>query len=164
MRPTSDAERKALLDSLDPMYCHESHIPSARTFAQMLGRAYVEAYGPTDEEMTPMNHSLDDGTEGTTHHRQSIVIHGPVVYVDDPYEVCTEALRSWYSVTRMLLPLFTKGVERSRQREYRFVILDKRESGAVLKIMPVTSHLLAAYGQPGDSKGPMQVPEFHPAN
>ena len=164
MRPTSDAERKALLDSLDPKYRHESHIPSARTFAQMLGRAYVEAYGPPDDEMKPMNHSLDDGTEGTTYHRNAGIIHGPVTYVDDPYEVCTQALRSRYSVTKMLLPIFTKGVERSGQREYRFVILDKREPGAIAKIMPATSELLAAYGQPEDRRGPMHVPDFHPAN
>ena len=79
----------------------------------MLGRVYVEAFGPTNDELKPMNHSLDDGTEGTTYHRQASVIHGPVVYVDDPYEVCTEALRSRYSVTRMLLPICTKGSERS---------------------------------------------------
>ncbi len=164
MRPTSDAERKVLLDSLDPKYHQESHIPSARTFAQMLGRADVEAYGPPDDEMKPMNHSLDDGTEGTTYHRNAVVFHGPVVYVDDPYEVCTQALRSRYSATRMLLPIFTKGVERSGQREYRFVILDKREPDACSKIMPATSDLLAAYGQLGDSRGPMHVPDFHPAN
>ena len=164
MRPTSDADRKMLLDSLDPKYLHESHIPSARTFAQMLGRAYVEAYGPPEDEMKPMNHSLDDGTEGTTYHRNALVAHGPVVYVDDPYEVCTEALRSRYSMTRTLLPIFTKGVKHSPQREYRFVILDKRESGTISKIMPATPELLAAYGRPGDSKGPMHVPDFHPAN
>ena len=163
MGPTSDVERKALLDSLDPKYRHESHIPSARTFAQMLGRAYVEAYGPTDDELKPMNHSLDDGAEGTTYHRQAGVIHGPVVYVADPYEVCTKALKSRHSVTRLLLPIFTKGLERSGQREYRFVILDKREPGACSKIMPATPELLAAYSQPGDSKGPMHVPDFHPA-
>ena len=162
MRPTSDAERKALLDSLDPNYHHESHIPSARTFAQMLGRAYVQAYGPPDDEMKPMNHSQDDGTEGTTYHRNALVAHGPVVYVDDPYAICTEALRSRYSMTRMLAPIFTKGVKHSPQREYRFVILDKRESGAISKIMPATSGLLAAYGRPGDSRGPMHVPDFHP--
>ena len=165
MRPTSDAERKALLGSLDPKYLHESHIPSARTFAQMLGRAYVEAYGPPDDEMKPFNHSLDDGAKGTTFHRHAVVVHGPVVYVDDPYEVCTEALRSQQNTaTRLLLPIFTKGMERSGQREYRFVILDKRDPGANSKIMPATSVLLAAYGQPGDSKGPMHVPDFRPAN
>ena len=162
MRPTSDAERKVLLDSLDPKYLHESHIPSARTFAQMLGRAYVEAYGPPDDDMKPMKHGLDDSAQGTTFHRNAVVVHGPVVYVDDPYEVCTEALRSRYSMTRMLAPIFTKGVKHSPQREYRFVILDKREPGAISKIMTATPELLAAYGQPGDSRGPMHVPNFHP--
>ena len=164
MGPTSDAERKTLLDSLDPKYRHESHIPSARTFAQMLGRAYVEAFGPTDDEMQPMNHSLDDGTEGTTYHQQAGVIHGLVVYVNHPYEVCTEARRSRYSLTRMLMPIFTKGLERSGQREYRFVIIDKRGFNASSKIMPVPSELLAAYGQPGASRVPMHIPDFHPAN
>lgn len=164
MRPTSDAERKALLDSLDPKYHHESHIPSARTFAQMLGRAYVEAYGPPDDDMEPMTHSLDGGAKGTTFHLNAVVVHGPVVYVNNPYEVCTEALRSRYSVRRMLLPVFTKGLERRAQREYRFVILDKREPGASSKVMLATPELLAAYGQPGDSRGPMHVPDFHPAN
>ena len=163
MRPMSNAECKVLLESLDPKYRHESHIPSARTFALMLGRAYVEAYGPPDDDMKPMSHSLDNGTEGTTFHRTALVVHGPVIYVDNPYDVCTGALRSRYSITRMLLPLFTKGVKHSGQREYRFVILDKREPSATSKIMPATPELLAAYGRPGDSRGPMHVPEFHPA-
>lgn len=162
--PTSDPERKALVDSLDPKYRHESYIPSARTLVQMLGRAYVEAYGPPDDEMKPLNNSVDDGTRGTTNHRHALVVHGPVVYVDDPNDVCNAALGSRYSLTRTLLPIFTKGLERSGQREYRFVILDKRDPGACSKIMPATPELLAAYGHPGDSKGPMHVPEFHPKN
>ena len=164
MRPTSDAERKALLDSLDPKYRHESHIPSARTFAQMLGRAYVGIYGPTDDEMKPVIHSQDDVIVGTTYHRNTVVVHGPVVYVDDPYEVCTKALESRYSSTRVLLPMFTKGLERREQLEYRFVILDEREPDAISKIMPAPPELLAAYSQPEDSRGPMHVPDFHPAN
>lgn len=42
MEPTSDAQSSALLESLEPNYDHGSYIPSARTFSQMLGRAYVE--------------------------------------------------------------------------------------------------------------------------
>ena len=164
MRPTSNAERKALLDSLDPKYRHESHIPSARTFAQMLARTYVESYGTPEDKKEPMAHSHDGEPTGTTYHRLMLVIHGPVVYVRDPFAVCAAAANSEDSRVKALLPLFVKHQDYSGQREYRFVILDKREPGAISKIIPASPGLLAAYGQPGASKGPMHVPDFHPAN
>ena len=160
MEPTSDAERKALLAALDPDYRHGSYIPSARTFAQMLGRAYVEADGPPDDEMRPMTHTLDDGTKGTTYHRQMLVVHGPVVYVDDPYAVATAALKSRYDTKKVLLPMLTKGLERIGQREYRFLIIDKRQPEATSKVIPATPELLATVGQPGASRGPMNVQDF----
>ena len=164
MEPTSDAEHKALLASLDPDYRHGSYIPSARTFAQMLGRAYVEADGPPDDELKPMNHTLDDGTKGTTYHRQMLVVHGPVVYVDDPYAVATAALKSRYDMKKVLLPMLTKDMERIGQREYRFLIIDKRQPQATSKVIPATPELLAAVGQPGASRGPMHVQDFRLAN
>ena len=164
MSPTAKAQRKVLRESLDPNYCLETYIPSARTFAQALGRAYVAAYGTPEDEKEPMDHSLDGEPTGTTYHRFMLVIHGPVVYVRDPFAVCAAAANSQDSRVKALLPLFVKHQDYSGQREYRFMIGDKREHGASSKIMPVTSELLAAYGQPGDSRGPMQVPDFHPGN
>ena len=164
MAPTSDAELRALRESLAPDYSHGTYISSARTFAQALCRAYVATYGAPDDEKEPMAHSLDGEPTGTTYHRWMLVIHGPVVYVRDPFSVCATAANSQDSRVKTLLPLFLKHQAYSGQREYRFVILDKRAPGASSKIMPVTSQLLAAFGQPEDSKGPMHIPDFHPAN
>ena len=159
MEPTSGDESKALVKSLDPDYDHESYVPSPRTFAQMLGRAYLEAYGAPHKEK-PMEHTIGGVFAGKTYHRQIIVVHGPVIYVDDPYAICTSALAEKNPLIRTLLPIFTKRRDYSGQREYRFVVPDKRQHGADWKIMPATPELLTAIGRRGGSKGPMSVPDF----
>ena len=161
MEPISDAQTRALLASLDPDYDHESCIPSARTFAQMLGRAYVEQYGAPYDAESPMDHKVDGVFVGNTYHCKLVVFHGPVVYVDDPYAVCAFALANQNSMVRMMMPIFVKHTDYSHQREYRFVIPDKAVHEADSKIMPAPPLLLAAVGKHGDSKGPMVIPDFH---
>ena len=68
IEPTSDAQKRALLDSLEPGYDHESYIPSARTFAQTLGRTYVEQYGGQYDAEAPMEHRVDGVFVGNTYH------------------------------------------------------------------------------------------------
>lgn len=161
MEPTSDAQTRALLESLAPGYDHASHIPSARTFAQMLGRAYAEHYGAPYDAEDPMEHKVDGVFVGNTYHCKLGVYHGPVVYVDDPYAACTSALAGQNPMVRAIMPIFVKHKDFSDQREYRFVIVHKTEHEADSKIMPVPPLLLAAVGRRGDSKGPMVVPDFH---
>ena len=158
IEPTSEAETKALLESLDPKYDHRSYIPSPRTFAQMLARAYVEEYGTPKDAQEPFEHTINGIHAGKTYHRQMIVVHGPVLYVEDPYAMCASALTGQDPLVRTLLPIFIKRKSYSRQREYRFVIPDKTPHEADCKIMPVTSMLTAAIGRPGDGRGPMVVP------
>ena len=160
MEPTSEDQRKALLESLDPDYDHESYFPSPRTFAQMLARAYVEEYGAPYDLEEPMKHTIDGVFIGNTHHRYALVIHGPVVYVDDPYATCTSALAAQSPLARTVLPIFVKGKEYSGQREYRFVISDKTQHETDWRIMQASPMLLAAIGRHGDSKGPMVMPDF----
>ena len=160
MEPMSEDEEKALLESLDPGYDHASYIPSSRTFAQMLGRAYVEQYGAPREPKKPMEHTISGVFVGKTYHRQIVVVHGPVVYVDDPYATCASAVAGQNLLIRMLLPIFVKRKGYSGQREYRFVIPDKRLHEADCKIMPATPELLTAIGRRGNGKGPMSVPDF----
>ena len=164
MEPTSDAQSRALLESLDPGYDHESCIPSARTFAQMLGRAYVEQYGAPYDAEDPMEHEIDGLFVGNTYHCKLGVYHGPVVYVDDPYALCASALAGQNSMVRTIMPIFVKHKDYSDQREYRFVVLDKTEHEADSKIMPAPPLLLAAVGRHGDSKGPMVIPDFYIPN
>ena len=160
MEPTFDAQTRALLASLDPDYDHESHIRSARTFAQMLGRAYVEHYGAPYDAESPMDHKLDGVFVGNTYHCKLVVFHGPVVYVDDPYLACASAMAAQNSMVRTMMPIFVKHKDYRDQREYRFVIPDKAEHEADSKIMPAPPLLLAAVGGAGDSKGPMLIPDF----
>lgn len=164
MEPTSDAQTRALLESLEPNYDHRSYIPSARTFAQMLGRAYVEHYGAPYDAEDPMDHKVGGVFVGNTYHCKIGVFHGPVVYVDDPFAVCNSAMAAQNSMVRMMMPIFVKHKDYSDQREYRFVIPDKAEHEADSKIMPATPLLLAAVGKHGVSKGPMVVPDFHIPN
>ena len=161
MEPTSDAQTRALVESLDPDYDHESYIPSARTFAQMLGRAYVEQYGAPYDAEDPMDHKVGGVFVGNTYHCKVGVFHGPVVYVDDPYAVCTSALAHQDSMVRTIMPIFVKHTDYSHQREYRFVIPDKAKHEADSKVMPAPPLLLAAVGKQGDDIGPMVIPDFH---
>ena len=160
MEPTSEDENKGLLASLDPDYDHESYIPSPRTFAQMLARAYVEQYGAPHEAKEPFEHTINGVFAGKTYHRQMLVVHGPGVYVDDPYATCTSALVAQDSLIRTLLPIFVKRKDYTGQREYRFVIPDKTQHEADYRIMPVTPALVAAIGRRGVGKGPMSVPDL----
>ena len=161
MEPTSDAQSEALLESLDPGYDHESYIQSARTFAQMLDRAYVEQYGAPYDAEDPMKHTVGGVFVGNTYHCKILIVHGPVVYVDDPFYVCTTASAGQNSMTRMMMPIFVKHKDYGDQREYRFVIIDRAEDEADSKVMPAPPLLLAAVGSPHDSKGPMVIPDFH---
>ena len=160
MKPTSDAEKEALRESLDPGYDHESHIPSPRTFAQTLARAYVEEYGAPYDPKGPMAHTIDGAFIGNTYHRYVVVIHGPVLYVDDPHAICSSALATQNPLAKLVLPIFVKAKEYSGQREYRFVISDKAQHGTDWKIMPAPPMLVAAIGQRGDSGKTMVVPDF----
>ena len=160
IEPMSDDETRALLDSLDPDYDHVSFIPCPRTFAQVLGRAYVEQYGAPSDVKEPFGHTINGVFVGNTYHRSIVVVHGPVVYVDDPYVTCTSAVTAEDPLIRTLLPIFVKGKDYMGQREYRFVIADKRQQEADCKIMPATHMLVAAIGRQGDGKCPMVVPAF----
>ena len=160
MAPTSDAERRSLWASLDPKYDHESYIPSPRTFAQMLARAYVDEYGAPYDAQEPFQHTLNGVSIGNTYHRQMTVVHGPVVYVNDPYETYAAAYSSSNKLVRTLLPIFVKRKRYSEQLEYRFVIPDEALHEADWKIMRAPPMLLSAIGVPGDGKGPMVVPAF----
>ncbi len=164
MEPRSDAQSSVLSESLDPGYDHESYIPSARTFAQMLGRAYVEQYGAPYDAEDPMEHTVGGVFVGKTYHCKILVVHGPVVYVDDPFDLCTSAFAGQNSMTRMMMPTFVKHKDYSDQREYRFVIIDKTEHESDSKIMPASPLLLAAVSRTGASKGPMATPDFHIPN
>ena len=161
MEPTSEAQSRALLRSLAPNYDHESYIPSARTFAQMLGRAYAEQYGAPYDTEDPMEHRVGGVFLGNTYHCKLGVFHGPVVYVDDPYVACASASGAQDSMVRTMMPIFVKHKDYSDQREYRFVILDKTQHEADSKIMPALPLLRAAVGRRGESKGPMVIPDFH---
>ena len=160
MEPTSEVQSTALLESLESNYDHESYIPSARTFAQMLGRAYAEQYDAPYDPEDPLEHTFD-GVVSNTYHRKLGVVHGPVVYVDDPYAVCTSALAEQNSMVGTIMPIFVKHKDYSAQREYRFVILHKSQHEADSKIMLAPPLLLAAFGKHGGSKGPMVIPDFH---
>ena len=157
---TCEDEARALLESLDPNYDHESYVPSPRTFAQMLARAYVDEYGAPLDAEEPFEHTINGVYAGRTYHRKMLVAHGPVMYVDDPNTTCISAMDSQNPLIRTMLPLFVKGKEYSGQREYRFVMLDKTPNENDWKIMPATPMLVAAIGRRGDCRGPMLVPAF----
>lgn len=160
MEPVSATIRQKLVDSLDPKYDHESYIPSPRAFAQALGAAYAEHFGPAPGSSGKMTHTIDDLHFGKTSHGAVIVAHGPVLYVDDPYEVCETAMLSVRGTAGTLLPVFVKSTDYKAQQEYRFALFDSRRSDTEFDIVPASPSLVAAIDPKGRSKGPMAVPPY----
>ena len=94
-----------------------------------------------------MAHTIDGAFLGSTYHRYVVVIHGPVLYVDDPDAICSSALATQNPLAMLVWRIFVKAKESSGQREYRFVVSDKSGHGSDWKIMPAPPMLLGAIGQ-----------------
>ena len=72
------------------------------------------------------------------HRTSQIVLHGPVLYVDDPYRCIAEAEPGWAQICSMI---FVKSREYSTQKEYRFAMLSiGPETGEVFDL-PVSGML-----------------------
>ena len=133
LAPRSDEEWRRWHDSLDEDYDHVSRIYRPREFARALGSMVVDQLGPQgrEEELT---HDFPSGEPRKTRHKAQLIIHGPVLYVDDPFSVFVAAGDDRQPVAilhslapRILHSVFVKGIEHRDQREYRFVIWTEEE-------------------------------------
>ncbi len=71
-----------------------------------------------------MEHSFEGVDRIGIRHKSQFILHGPVIYVEDPYATITEAPSESEA---MLLSVFVKGIDYRDQREHRFVIWAEEE-------------------------------------
>ncbi len=106
--------------TLDEDYDHVSKIGQPAKFAQALGRMVTEQTGPHGKDAWLTGTS--EGVVGArTNHKSQWIIHGPVVYTDQLYEMI---VGEEDDIRRMAACLFAKPMTHAAQREYRFVVFN----------------------------------------
>lgn len=116
-------------------YDHSSYIYRPLEFLHALGAMVVEQLGPQISN-TRSEFTLADQSTVESESKGQILFHGPVIYVDDPYEVVSNAVGRH---DRLYLPYLVKSAEFKDQREYRFVILtddEPTENDRILTVSP----------------------------
>ena len=128
-----DAWRRTFPDS----YTSVARIHRPTQFAQALGLGVCEHIGATGKA-APVTGAFHGFRTSEMHCTPQIVLHGPVLYVDDPYRCIAEAEAGWAKICSMI---FVKSREYAAQKEYRFAMLSIRpETGEVFDL-PVSGML-----------------------
>ena len=122
IEPTSDEQWDRLRKSLEAEYDHVDHIYRPSQFAWSLGLMVVEQLGPRGRDQIHTDSYGDQSVE--TRSRGQLIVHGPVIYVADPFRVIDSARTD---LERTLLPIFLKRPRFAGHREYRFVIWTEEE-------------------------------------
>lgn len=133
--PTDDDQWERLRSSLPSTHDHYWTLHNPRMFAHALGSIVVDQFGARGSE-TKLRH---EHHAEVTHHPGQMVIHGPVVYVKDPYRYVAESATP---MERLVRPMFTKRLEYEDQREYRFVVWDESEPAETVMLLNASSALL----------------------
>ena len=112
IEPLSPEEWDAWWNSMEDGYDHASYIHRPRSFARALASMVAEQLGPLGAE-AKIASDFSERYESKTKHKMQAVFHGPVIYVDNPYDTLSRA-RS--SSEEMLLSTFVKGIQYQDQR------------------------------------------------
>ena len=140
IEPISKEDESRWWKSIPDEYDHVSNIYRPREFARALGSMVAEQLGPQGRE-EEMKHSFDGEHTLSTRHKCQTIYHGPVIYVEDPYEVIVNAP----SVSEfILLSIFVKGIAYRGQREYRFAIMAEEEPSDDFVDLDVSLAMLGA--------------------
>ena len=105
-------------------YDHNSYIYRPRAFARALASMVADQFGPQGKP-DEMKHTYDGELRLVTEHETQLVIHGPVIYVEDPYGTISNARDNWDFMVRSA---FVKHDKYRDQREYRFLVLTEDKS------------------------------------
>ena len=118
-------------------YTSVARIYRPTQFAQALGLAVCEHIGATGKP-GPVKASFHGFKSFEVHRTSQFVLHGPVLYVDDPYGCIAAADAGWGQLCSMI---FVKSREYAAQKEYRFAVLSiPPEVGEVVDL-PVSGML-----------------------
>ena len=140
IEPSTDAERDAWQKAMHPAYDYRSHIYRPRGFARALASMVAEQLGPQGQE-AKVTHKYDDVEQSATHHKSQLVLHGPVLYVDDPYEALSSASSDG---KRMMMSVFLKHRKFRAEREYRFAVWAEEAPAADPVNLDVSLEMLGA--------------------
>ena len=152
MRPSKD-EEEAWRRSLPDSYTSFTPIYRPTQFAQGLGLgvcAHIGVRGEAGPVQTIFRGFMTLEERRTT----QMVLHGPMLYVDNPYQCIDEAKLGWEKIFAMI---FLKSRERgyAAQKEYRFAMLSIRLKVGNCFDMPVSGILQ-------DCLSPVEYPEGKP--
>ena len=130
IEPTTDEQWDCLRESLEPEYRHVDYIHRPSQFAWSLGLMVVDQLGPRGGDQKSTDSYRDEVVETRT--RGQLIVHGPVIYVADPFRALDSARTD---EERVLLPIFVKHHRFAGQREYRFVVwADEEPSECVVDL------------------------------
>ena len=128
-------------------YTSVAQIYRPTQFAHALGFAICEHVGATGKP-GPTSGTFPGFRTVEVERISQIIVHGPVLYVDDPYRCIKEAEKGWAQICSMI---FVKSLAYAAQKEYRFAAMSIRsEVGAVVDL-PVS-------GMMRDCLEPMNTP------
>ena len=102
-----------------------------------------------------MKHSFGGELKLVTKHKSQLVLHGPVVYVEDPYAAICNAHDNWDFIVRSA---FVKGIQYRDQREYRFIVLTEDKLTPQIVDLDVSLALLGAMERRVGSFAPRGLP------
>ena len=103
-------------------------------FAFALGLGICEQFGVSGKP-APMTGTFHGFRTVKVERNAQMVLHGPVLYVDDPYETIERAEEGWPQICSMI---FVKSRTYAAQKEYRFAVLSIRENVGEVVDLPVS--------------------------
>ena len=112
-------EEDAWRNTFPKEYASFSKIYRPTQFAQALGMGVCEHIGANGKQ-SPLKASFHGFKTFETLHPLQIVVHGPVLYVDNPCHCIQEARSDWEKICSMI---FVKSHKYVKQKEYRFAIM-----------------------------------------
>lgn len=140
-------EEEAWRQTFPGSYTSVTHILRPTQFAQALGIAICEHVGVSGKPEV-MTGTFDGFRTVKAERVSQIVLHGPVLYVDDPYRCIEEANTGWAQICSMI---FVKSRKYAAQKEYRFAALSIRPEVGEVVDLPVS-------GMMKDCLTPVKIP------
>lgn len=151
------SEEAAWRRTFPESYTSVARVHRPTQFAQALGLGVCEHIGATGKP-APMKGAFDGFKTFEVHRTPQIVLHGPVLYVDDPYRCIDSAEVGWTKICSMI---FVKSREYAAQMEYRFAMLSIRPEVGEVFDLPVSGMLrdclLPVKAPFGVASGPVKV-------
>ena len=135
--PTTDEEEEKWRKTLPESYTSVAHIHRPTQFAQGLGLGVCEHIGVYGKP-APVRGTFFGFRTVEMQRRVQLVLHGPMLYVDDPYRCISEAEAGWTSLSAMI---FVKSREYAAQKEYRFALLSIKPGVGDVFDLPVSGVL-----------------------